>query len=865
MDESRNPFMDSSKFPTHLARTIARVNRTGRNASADTFLSVSYVIENSIKTMAIALCSGMHNQSAETLYKCEHEIFRADGLGTWAHIITECAKQRIPVNFHPEILTLSKWLTQNRNKPEDVWVKSGIEAASEILKYIDVPIEYSKADVLHLINLLVIIRNKTKAHGAVSEIFYERFNDSYLDLTKSLIQNCPIFHCDWFYFSPAKRGKNNVLLLKGLSPIQFDTSDCHPIGVYFKLKNAYLNCKDLLITDIECQYFFMPNGSYHDDGSAEYIDYSNGKTRRCDASRVLKAPATLPASATEGLAFLDVFDETLGNLPPMPDGYIARPLLENELEIRLLDTNHHIITLHGRGGIGKTCLALKTAYKLASSTNSPFESIIWLSARDLELKPSGSTPVKRSVTDIIDTCRYISKLLSIDSTSDAFAELLHAEGRGKGILFIFDNFETFDDPRALHEFLDTHTHIPNKILITSRERSFKADYPIKVGGLEYEEAKKLIQNVSRQLSIEPLVIEEQRIIEIFNYTEGHAYAIRVLLGEIAQENKWIPIKSLFSRRGDILDVVFERSFNKLCDDGRRIFLTICIWRSGVSELALRVILGLRGIDVEAGLRDCIKRSLINEQELSDGEYCYFSPELARIFAKKKIEGDPDRFAIIEDQNYLRGFGIIKHDDISKTNRDNLIHKFICYLIEKSHQAPLDELKKNDELLVNIAEEWPKIWLEVVNFRKQFHFDNDAISYALRRAVEEMPFNKTAWLDRSQFSLTIGDDTTYIASLISAVESDPQDVYLLRNTAYELCKYIDNHKYDIPKDRRGVYLASVREYMVQVSDLLDATGLSRLAWLFLLEGNEEQAREFAKSGLSKEPHNEYCKKILQRII
>jgi hypothetical protein len=53
-------------------------------------------------------------------------------------------------------------------------------------------------------------------------------------------------------------------------------------------------------------------------------------------------------------------------------------------------------------------------------------------------------------------------------------------------------------------------------------------------------------------------------------------------------------------------------------------------------------------------------------------------------------------------------------------------------------------------------------------------------------------------------------------------------------------------------------------MEKLADQLDATGLSRLAWLFLLEGNEQKGRFYAEMGLKKDPGNEHCSKILDRL-
>jgi hypothetical protein len=62
----------------------------------------------------------------------------------------------------------------------------------------------------------------------------------------------------------------------------------------------------------------------------------------------------------------------------------------------------------------------------------------------------------------------------------------------------------------------------------------------------------------------------------------------------------------------------------------------------------------------------------------------------------------------------------------------------------------------------------------------------------------------------------------------------------------------------------IYVASVRTHMVKLVAQLDATGLSRLAWLFLLDGDEENGRLYAEKGLAKDRANDHCARILERL-
>jgi hypothetical protein len=445
-------------------------------------------------------------------------------------------------------------------------------------------------------------------------------------------------------------------------------------------------------------------------------------------------------------------------------------------------------------------------------------------------------------------------------TEEALADALRnaSDVSGKGWLLIFDNFETLDDARGIHQFLDNCTHLPNKVLITSRERAFKADYPIEVRGMERDEAATMLRLNARELGIEGMLTDDI-VKSIYDSTDGHPYVMRLVLGEIEKERRYVPPRTLLPRRLDIVEAVFERSFNKLSDAGRWVFLLVGNWKSHVPELALLVVCGQRGLDVESGLEECRRLSLVEEGELVDNQPCYRAPELARLFARKKLESDFDRLSIQEDLDTLHRFGVIDSLDSRGIAQPELLGRFVAWIMKEA-QANRSAVTRCDGLLLSVAELWPAAWSDLVEFRMLHGGD---IDYALRRLVEERPFDKSAWLKRAEYARSAGDEQTYIACLVSAVDADHKDVELIREAAYQLCRYVDAHKSELPEARRGVYLAGVRAHMEAVSDRLDATGLSRLAWLFGLEGNGQRGLEYAHLGIQKDPTNEHCKRIIER--
>lgn len=861
-------------LPTPLAKCGARLNAIGAEASGDTFLMVSYLVEALVKTIAITLQVGLRERAPTHAYRIAYELIRADGLGTWETAIRDCTTEPLTGFMSPDCHELVGWCAKRRTRAEDEWYRRAKTDALGIIRELGSAEEPSTRPqtIRELISNLVQIRNKTKAHGAVGPDFFAFANEAYIRVIRELLGHCPLQEWEWLHLSTREKGNVRAILLQGEGPRHLRDSEATRYkptkpGVYFvpKGKTKAHYCADLLKSNREYTKFELPNGGYDGRGHAEFLDYGDGQTAKVDVGAFVAPPVLPPPSETEGADALDIQGNVWANLPALPSGYVERPRLQRELTEKLLDQNHAIVTLHGRGGVGKTMLALNAAHQITQGEPPRFDTLLWFSARDVDLRASGPSFVRPAVVDLDDVAKMYGKLTQTEPSLEHFSRALQGHpSQRTSTLFIFDNFETMASIADLHQFLDTHTHLPNKTLITSRERAFKADYPIEVKGMEFDEAREMLKAVARELNIEGLATEET-IKSVFENTDGHAYLMRVVMGEIAIEGRYVPPRQLVSKRMDIVDAVFERSFEKLSDAGRSVFLVVSNWKSAIPALALIVVLGDMEFDVEAGIDECLRLSLINRDYLMDGQPCYTAPLLARLFGHKKFVGDPDRLILQSHLDTIRRFGVIDVHSLHRYKQQDLTEQFIAWSCDPKNisDGTIDK-EKLDRILASLAEMWPAGWLALARYREAHGGDPAEIQNALRRAVEEMPENKDAWLIRAQYAETIGDEATRIGSLLSAVEVDPNDRKLVSDVAGEVTRYITEHAEGIPQRHRGVYLAAIRGHMERIAGDLSADELSRLAWLFLLENNSAQARHYAEEGLKKDKDNLYCKRILRRL-
>lgn len=835
------------------------------------FLLATYLAEAAIKSIGLTAYAALEASAPAEAYKLAHIFVRADGLGDWETAIREATGPPVSAAIAPDFQDFVSWAAQSRAKSGNEGYEASLNELGRILGLLGVPMTEKprKPTMRDLIGALVVIRNKTKAHGAVGADFFADATPGYERAIEYLLTDNPAMDFRWLYLAPPDGGQLKAILLKGPAPAsvtplsEWATAGIPGIYIVPNRSTGAFSCGDLIQTGREAQAFWLPNGSAADSGSAEFINYADGAIQRRQVDRYLLPPAPLPRSETHGHDVLDIKSDLYDNLPSEPRTYVERKTLQDDLEARLGD-HHPIITLHGRGGVGKTSLALHVAHELARAEHAPFEAVVWLSARDVDLAISGPQRVQPSVLDLASVARAYGELFHEPTSIESLAAALqqpHSSGQGR--LFIFDNFESMRASTAVHEFLDTHTRLPNKVLITSRERSFKADYPIEVKGLEPHEARELIRSLARDLGIEGLATD-QVISELYEYTEGHAYVMRILVGEMAKEGRYVPTKRLMSQRMDIVDAVFEQSFLKLSTSARWVFLTVANWSAVVSELALLVVLGQRDIAVEAGVGECLRLSLLTVESLADGQPCYYAPQLARVFAKKKLAGDPDQLLIREDIQTLIKFGALTNAQARVQGEEAAIRKFVDWAMKDTAQRDVERV---DHLLESIAALWPKGWWALAQFRRQKGIGLAQREYALRRLTEELPYTLEArdgWLERAKLAGANGDEITKLSFRINAVDAQPTDVHLMSDVAAELAAYLTDHKTSIPRTQRGVYLSTVRAHMQRVASHLDATGLSRLAWLFLLEDDEAAAWQYVQQGYEKDPRNPHCRKLVNNM-
>jgi hypothetical protein len=511
--------------------------RVRKNSDTDyaRFIELLYLGELIVKLTIAAFVAGIDDDREMHRYRLIHALVRADGIGEWASKFDEVLTGPAAQHLAPALTDDRRVFTERVGKA--TWQYDTVHHLQQVLAGISpsTPPIPEKVSLRAWFTMFAELRNKTRGHGAITPAKCANFVLRLDSSIRLLIASNPIFERPWAYLHRNLSGKYNVAVIGGdgtvfnaLRSAEAITGENYTNGIY--MSAGRLHRVELVYSSLDVSDFYLPNGAFNGK-TYELHSLITDSRRTADASPYLAAAVDRPASETEGRGDLDLVGKVLTNLPAVPRGYVRRARLEAEVLDVLTNDRHPIVTLVGRGGIGKTSLALSVLHKIAFGDR--YEIIVWFSARDIDLTIAGAKIVQPRVLaerDIAD--QYASLIRGWADPPDGpgknkpsplttMAEHMRSSPLGS-TLFVFDNFETVRNPVDLFQWIDTNIRLPNKAAITSRFREFKADFPITVSGMERQEAEDLISQTAIALKIEHLISTRQRE-QIIEESDAHPH------------------------------------------------------------------------------------------------------------------------------------------------------------------------------------------------------------------------------------------------------------------------------------------------------------------------------------------------------
>jgi nucleoside phosphorylase/tetratricopeptide (TPR) repeat protein len=348
------------------------------------------------------------------------------------------------------------------------------------------------------------------------------------------------------------------------------------------------------------------------------------------------------------------------NLPrPDYEAFVGRAEKIEDIAKRLLPypkSQYSLICIDGAGGIGKSALALKTAYRYLDEFETiplaeRFDQVIWTSAKVTYLHPTGiryRPRTSRTLEDILRSiCTFFDRedLMSKneDARLDAIYRLL-SKGR---TLLIVDNLETILDDSV--EAFIREIIAPTKVLMTSRQRVDMA-YPVRLQGFDLAETRVLIQHHAESRSLE---VTDDEIIELHRATGGVPLAIYWSLGlrNLGEPMSRI-VEMLQSPAADLARFCFDELMVKIQGTATySAFMALACFPCDANAKGIAATAGLAEAQCEAAIGQLEFLALANKEPggAERGGRRFSLPTLARIYAHGELDKNP-----VERRRYFRG-------------------------------------------------------------------------------------------------------------------------------------------------------------------------------------------------------------------
>ncbi|WP_262847492.1 tetratricopeptide repeat protein [Mumia quercus] len=836
------------------------------------FFDLLYMGEMLLKIVVADLVAAVDDDRDHNRYALECRLVRADGIGEWAEVLEEVLAGPPSQLLNPAARETQRELSMNVGTGNDSWQRRAVDRLNEACHYLDADIPMTtrqKTSFRQWGRRFAWLRNRTRGHGAPKAGTLSRVCPALADSLDSLIEGAPTFARDWVHLSQTLSGKYRVSCFGGsretFSYLAREAGHSFHDGVYIALPEP--RPVALVRTDADLSDFFLPNGNYRKQ-RFEAISYITDETRGEDGAAWAMPIEARPRSETTAQPDLDVVGQVFSNMPPKREGYVPRPVLENDLRAVLIDERNPVITLQGRGGVGKTSLALEVLHELSNTQE--FFAVVWFSARDIDLLQDGPKVVRADILSTEDVAKEFAGLmrpkekLNNAGALQYFTDCLAGQAPDGPFLFVFDNFETIREQVSLYEYFNNAIRLPNKVLITTRTRDFKADYPIGVAGMARDEYHALVRETASSLGVLELVSEAYED-QLYEESDGHPYITKVLLGESARGNRKVSLKSVVATKDALLDALFDRSFSSLSLAGQRVFLTLCSWRSYVPRLGLEAVLlrpGNERLDVDGSIAELERASLVEVVEDSEGQTPFVSvPLAAALFGKRKLVTSPLKVAIDADLELVRHFGPVRAADVALGLAPRLDR--LTRAVAK-RQADGGDVDQEIAVLEYIASGYAPAWLNLARLQQETGATQEALA-SINRYLESAPQDGGAWRSLVALYRRVGDPLGEMHARLQLAELLDSDFEDLSSAAARLNGLISRREISLDADERRLMCQRLRRLMESRSAEADATDLSRLAWLCMNLQDVEAATAWVNAGLAIDETNGHCASLHDRLV
>ena len=307
-------------------------------------------------------------------------------------------------------------------------------------------------------------------------------------------------------------------------------------------------------------------------------------------------------------------DHVAHNLPT-PDfdetGFIGRA----EFVQRTIDAilgPYPVITILGEGGIGKSAVALQTAYDILDRTDCPFELVIWSSSKTHTLTGAEIERISDSIATSLDLISDVAEGLGGSGIDDPVEGLLQ-DLAALPTLLILDNLETVLDDRIM-SFLG---RLPagSKILVTSRIGIGAFDHPLQLEPMSQDDTVVLMRTLAKARQVSGLVKCSNR--QLTEYTTRLYNNPGFIKWFVAGVQAGTRPEELLANPDEFLDFCLKNVYEYLSDDAKTALR--CLGRfPGASQADIGYYSGIDGLRLTDAINGLRRTNMVSTQFISEG-------------------------------------------------------------------------------------------------------------------------------------------------------------------------------------------------------------------------------------------------------
>jgi predicted ATPase len=368
------------------------------------------------------------------------------------------------------------------------------------------------------------------------------------------------------------------------------------------------------------------------------------------------APVQLYCAAIDGRGASSFPPPRTLDLRPtnLPSG--LTPLVGRDQELRrlreaLLEEGERLVTLTGRGGAGKTSLALEAGTRLLDEHPG---GVWWVQLSNV------SSPDE--VLGAIATAIGLGRELELSSAAAITARLRDAGPA----LVILDNIEHLLPATSdLAGLLDSAGNL--RLLLTSQVPTrVPREMVIPLDLLDDEAALALMERVARRRGAQ-LSGEREALLDVVRLVDGLPLALELaaarlpLLGAAALRGRLRASLDLLKDSGTTrperqrsLEATIDWTLGFLDESPRVLFARLAVFAEPVELEEIEVVCGGDGLDVLEALSVLLDVALVRRVESGDGRVRFGLPEALRRIASRRLDrsGDSQRFRLAHAERQL---------------------------------------------------------------------------------------------------------------------------------------------------------------------------------------------------------------------